>query len=167
MRRFGIALSITLLLSSTLAVAQPRSLPMVSEVRVGVGPRLQAKAKEYGQSDVDMLARDLKADMERELQKRGRLGPGGVRLELWITDATPDHPTMEQLGRNPSLDAMRSVSKGGATIDGEEIQPDGKKRHLHFEYEQLYLRDARVHGTWGDAENTLDWFAHDYAAGRR
>ena len=171
MSRYGTALSLSLLLASTplaaLAQPAPRPLAPVSEVQVAIGPRLAAKAHDYGQNDLDMLAHELKADVEQQLRKKGRLGPGGVRLMLTITDATPDHPTMNQLGNNPSLDYMRSVGRGSVTIDGIEVRPDGASRHIHFDYEQQFLRDARVQGTWGDAEATFDWFARDYADGKR
>jgi hypothetical protein len=170
MPRYGAALSLTLLLASPLAAfAQPapRSLPPVSEVQVVIGPRLEAKAHDYGQRDLDLLASELKTDVENQLRRKNRLGPGGVRLMLTITDATPDHPTMAQLGNNPGLDYMRSVGRGSATIDGVEIQPDGARRPVHFQYEQEYLREAHAQGTWGDAENTFDWFAREYADGRR
>jgi hypothetical protein len=162
MPRFGAALSLTLLLASPLAAhAQPapRPLPPVSEVQVTIGPRLEARAHDYGQ--------ELKTDVETQLRRKNRLGPGGVRLMLTIVDATPDHPTMTQLGNNPSLDYMRSVGRGSATVDGVEIAPDGARRPVHFDYEQMYLRDARVESTWGDAENAFDWFAREYADGRR
>ena len=171
MPRYGAALSLSLLLASTpfaaLAQPAPRPLPPISEVEVTIGPRLEAKAHDYGQRDLDMLAHELKKDVEDQLRRKGRLQPGGARLMLTLTDATPDHPTMAQLGNNPSLDYMRSVGRGSATIDGVEIRPDGTRRPVHFDYEQTFLRDARFQGTWGDAENTFDWFARDYANGRR
>jgi hypothetical protein len=170
MRRSTLALASLLLLGSAplAASAQPaRPLPPISDVRVGIGPQLRAQAADYGPRDVDMLAADLKKDVENELRRAGRLGPGGARLELWITDATPNHPTQKQLADRPGLDYMRSVGKGGATIDGEEIQPNGARRHLHFDYTEESLRMARGQSTWGDAENVFMWFAHDYANGKR
>jgi hypothetical protein len=171
MPRYGAALSLSLLLAATplaaLAQPAPRPLPTISQVEVTIGPQLQAKAHDYGQSDLNMLAHDLKKDVEDALRRKGRLGPGGGQLMLTITDAKPDHPTMTQLGNNPSLDYMRSVGRGSATIDGVEVRPDGARRHVHFDYEQLFLRDARVQGTWGDAENIFDWFARQYADGRQ
>jgi hypothetical protein len=170
MPRHGAALSLSLLLSSApfAASAQPAPRPLapVSEVQVTIGPRLEAKAHDYGQRDLDMLAHELKKDVEDQLRRKGRLQPGGARLMLTITDATPDHPTMAQLGNNPSLDYMRSVGRGSAVIDGIEIRPDGARRPVHFDYQQQFLREARVQSTWGDAENTFDWFAHEYAEGR-
>jgi hypothetical protein len=169
MRPNGLALAFSLLLAASplAASAQPHPLVTVSDVHVAIGPRLQAKASDYGQGDLDMLARELKKDVEDALRRKGRLGPGGAHLELTIVDAKPDHPTMQQLSNNPSLDYIHSVSKGSATIDGVEIQPNGARRPVHFDYEQTFLRDARVQGTWGDAENTFDWFAREYAAGKQ
>jgi hypothetical protein len=171
MPRFGAALALSLLAASTpfAAFAQPapRPLPLVSDVQVVIGPRLAAKAHDYGQRDLDTLAHELKTDVENQLRRKHRLGPDGAHLMLTITDATPDHPTMAQLGNNPSLDYIHTFGRGAATIDGVEILPDGARRSVHFDYEQISLRDARAQSTWGDAENTFDWFAHEYADGRR
>jgi hypothetical protein len=168
MRRSAIALASLLLASAPLAAtAQPHHLPPISDVSVRIGPQLEARASEYGQRDLDMLAGELKKDVENELRRAGRLGPGGARLELTITDAKPNHPTMKQLGDQPGLDYMRSVGKGGATIEGVEIQPNGVRRPVHFSYTEESLRMARGQSTWGDAENVFMWFAHDYANGKR
>jgi hypothetical protein len=171
MRRV-IALSVLgpvcLVLAAGAAQASPSPAPPVSDVQVVIGPDLQRKAQDYGPADVQQLASELKTDVERELRKAGRLGaPGGVRLELKLSDAVPNHPTMAQLGREPSLDYLRSVGKGGATIDGFEVRPDGSRRKVHFDYYEISLYQARGQSTWGDAQNTFDWFARDYAKGRR
>jgi hypothetical protein len=167
----GLSLSAMLLAAGASAQAQPRppAGPPVSDIQVSIGQDLRRKAADqnYGQGEVDRLAQDLHRDLQRELGKVGRLGPGGVRLDLAITDATPDHPTQEQLARQPGLDYLRSVGKGGATIDGFEIRPDGTRRKIHFSYFEDALRMARGQSTWGDAENTFDWFARDYANGRK
>jgi hypothetical protein len=169
MRPNGLAFAFSLLLAAApfAAGAEPHPPIAVSEVKVAIGPRLEAKAKDYGQDQLDMLAGDLKKDVQDALQRKGRLGSGGARLELTIVDAKPDHPTPQQLMKTPGLDYARSVGRGMAVIDGFEIQPNGARRHLHFEYEPGFLGDARVEGTWGDAENTFEWFAQDYAAGKR
>jgi hypothetical protein len=167
----GLSLSALLLATGLPAQAQPKppAGPPVSDIQVGIGPDLRRKAADqhYGQGDVNHLADELHRDLQRELSQAGRLGPGGVRLELSITDAAPDHPTQEQMERQPSLDYLRSVGKGGATIDGFEIRPDGGRRKIHFTYFEDSLRMSRGQSTWGDAENTLDWFARDYAKGRK
>jgi hypothetical protein len=170
MRRSGHAVSLFILLASTAfaASAEPaRPLPPVSEVQVTIGPQLQAKARDYGQRDLDMLAQDLKKDVESELRGKGRLQPGGARLMLTLTDATPDHPTATQLGNEPQLDPMRSVGRGSAVIDGVEIRPDGARRPVHVDDRQKFLGLAAGMSTWGDAETLFESFAREYAEGRR
>jgi hypothetical protein len=167
----GLSLSALLLATGLPVQAQPRppAGPPVSDIRVVIGPDLRKKATDlnYGQGEVAQLADDLHRDLQRELGRVGRLGPGGVRLDLAVTDAAPNHPTHEQMSRQPGLDYLRSVSKGGATIDGFEIRPDGSRHKIHFSYFEDSLRMAQGQSTWGDAENTLDWFARDYANGRK
>src|SRR5262249_50880096 len=108
---------------SVAAPAVAAAAPRVSEVHVRIGPQLEAKAKEYGQRDLDELSRDLKSSIERALAAKGRMGADGGRLEVTITDATPNRPTFAQLGRNPSL-SMRSIGVGGASMQAEEIGRD-------------------------------------------
>jgi hypothetical protein len=170
MRRSELVLSLAALAcAAPLAALAQGPLPPVTDVTVTIGPRLQAKAQEYGPRDLADLTRDLKGDVEKELRRAGRMGggPGAVRLQLVITDAVPDHPTMQQLSAQPGLDYMRSVGKGGATIDGTEVGPGGQGRHVHFDNYATYLYEARSYGTWGDAQNTFSWFARDYARGHR
>jgi hypothetical protein len=171
MPRCGSALSLSLLLSSAPLAASaqppaPRPLPPVSEVQVTIGPRLEAEAHDYGQSDLDMLAHELKKDVEDQLRRQGRLQPGGVSLMLTLTDATPNHPTKAQLASNPQLDYMHSVGRGSAVIDGVETSPDGTRRPVHFGYKQMFLRQAFAASTWSDAENSFNSFAQEYAEGR-
>lgn len=172
MRRSGQAVSLSILLASTAFAASaqpaPRAPPPVSEVQVTIGPQLQAKARDYGQSDLDGLARELKKDVEDQLGRKGRLQPGGVRLMLTLADATPDHPTSTQLANNSQLDYMRSAGHGAAVIDGVELRPDGTRRPVHFDGFKTWLPyEAGASITWGGAETALDGFAREYAEGRR
>lgn len=137
----------------------------VSSVTVTIGPKLQAKAREYGQRDLDQLRQELKTDVERAVAHEGRSGPGGVRLELEIVDAKPSRPTFAQMGHNPSL-SMRSIYTGGATIRGVEHGPRGD-RQISYSWYESDIRNERGSVTWTDASRAFDMFAHDYAAGRR
>jgi hypothetical protein len=137
----------------------------VSDVTVSIGPKLQAKASDYGQRDLDALAQELKKDVERDLSAKGRLGPGGAHLELVIADAKPNRPTFAQMGRNPSL-SMRSIGIGGATIEGVETA-EGSRRTLSYSWWESDIRQERGASTWSDADRVFDTFAHDYANGRR
>ena len=103
-----------LAVSLFLAVAAPAAVQaQAGDVQVRIGPELQEKARELGQRDLDGLAADLETTVERAVASRG----GDARFELTLTDAKPSRPTFEQMARRPGLD-MRSVSNGGATIDG-------------------------------------------------
>jgi hypothetical protein len=137
----------------------------VSSVSVTIGPKLQAKAREYGQRDLDQLAQELKHDIERAAAGSGRGGPGGVRLELEIVDAKPSRPTYAQMSANPSL-SMRSVSTGGATVRGVEHGPRGD-RPVTYSYYESDIRNERAAATWTDADRAFDMFAREYAAGKR
>jgi hypothetical protein len=170
MRRSGLAVPLFIVFASTAfaASAQPaRPLPPVSEVQVSIGPQLAAKARDYGQRELDLLTHELKTDVEDQLRRTGRLQPGGARLMLTLTDATPDHPTAAQLGNEPQLDPMRSVGRGSAVIDGVEIRPDGARRPIHIDDRQKFLALAAGLSTWGDAETIFEGFAREYAEGRR
>jgi len=137
----------------------------VSSVNVTIGPKLQAKAREYGQRDLDQLRQELKTDVERAVARQGRAGPGGVRLDLEIVDAKPSRPTFAQMGHNPSL-SMRSVYTGGATIRGVEHGPRGE-RAISYSWYESDIRNERGSVTWTDADRAFDMFARDYANGRR
>lgn len=156
------ALYLSLLLAAGSASAQPAG---VADVRVTIGPELQEKAGDYGERDLQRLAADLEADVEKALVARGRLG-GESRLELVLTDARPSRPTFEQMARRPGLD-MRSVSNGGAAIEGEEIGPDGRRRPVKFSWYETDIRWARGKAVWTDAEHAFDRFARQYADGKR
>ncbi|HYE43849.1 MAG TPA: hypothetical protein VEA15_10690 [Caulobacteraceae bacterium] len=156
------ALYLSLLLAAGSAAAQPAG---VADVRVTIGPELQEKAKDYGERDLQRLAADLEADVEKALVARGRLG-GGARLDLVLTDARPSRPTFEQMAQRPGLD-MRSVSNGGATIEGEEIGPDGQRRPVSFSWYESDIRWAGAKSVWTDAEHAFGRFARQYAEGKR
>ncbi|HWE44927.1 MAG TPA: hypothetical protein VG407_02775 [Caulobacteraceae bacterium] len=128
----------------------------VSEVHVTIGPKLESKAHDYGQKDIDFLTKDLKEHIESVLRARHQLGGGG-RLEVVIEDATPNRPTFAQLGRNPSL-SMRSVGIGGATIRGHLGGTE-----VNYSFWEDDIRNERGAATWSDAERAFDGFAHRVA----
>jgi hypothetical protein len=140
-----------------------QALPAAAaEITVTIGPKLQAKAGDYGQRDLDLLAKELRADLERALAAKGQTRG---RLDVVITDATPNRPTFAQMGRNPSL-SMRSVGVGGASIKGVEHGPGGE-RSWSYSFWETDIRNERGSATWSDAEQAFDTFARNYANGRR
>jgi hypothetical protein len=133
-------------------------------VRVSIGPQLQSHAREIGQRELDGLAIELQRDVETQLAGAGGL-PEGARVDLVITAATPNRPTMEQMARTPGL-SFASFAVGGATIEGTVTSPDGAARPVRYHYFETDIRQARHAGVWQDAERAFDMFAHDLAHGR-
>ena len=128
-------------------------------VSVAIGPKLQDKADEYGQRELDFLARDLQAAVE----KRAAGAPG--RYELVIVDARPNRPTFEQLGDRPGLSAM-SFGVGGATVEGAYIAPDGSRVPISYRWYESDIASARHETTWGDAETAFNKLANRLARGQ-
>jgi hypothetical protein len=145
------------LASSTAAFAAPAS------VSVTIGPDLQTKAtKTLGVRDVDGLAAQLKATVEKRLAKTGAYD--GARIELVLTDVQPNHPTFKQMSDTPGL-SYESFGIGGAKIEGRAIASGGAITPIRYKYYESDIRWARRGGTWADAEGAFDRFAYDLGRG--
>ena len=156
MRTFAIAAAVSLLAAP--AFATPAS------VEVTVGPLLQKKAVQtLGVCEIDDLAKDLQKTVTQRLARSGAYD--GARIELVLVDAKPNHPTFKQLGDTPGL-SLRSLSLGGARIEGRAVAPDGTVTPLRYSYEESDIRWVRGLSTWGDAEQTFDRFAGELSRGR-
>ena len=154
--RFLLPAALALAFSATAAIAQPA-------VIVTVGPELHAKAeKTYGVREVDRLAADLQATVERRLARAGALE--GARVELVLVDAKPNRPTFKQLGDTPGL-SMQSLGIGGARIEGRVVSADGSVRPIAYRWYENDIREAIGSTTWSDANWTFDRFAHRLAKG--
>ena len=145
-----------LVLALTLAAPAAAFAAPVSDMQVTVGPKLAAKAHDYGQRDLEYLTKTLQADVERALKAKGELGHG-ERLIVVIVDAVPNRPTFAQLSANPSL-SMRSVGVGGATIEAHLGAST-----INYSFWENDIRNERGSGTWSDAEVAFDGFAHRVA----
>ena len=133
-------------------------------VDVTIGPALQAKAaKVYGAREVQLLADELKADVERRLAKTGAYD--GARVELVLADAVPNRPTFKQLGDRVGLSAL-SFAVGGARIEGRIVTADGRVTPVAYRYYENDIRYASGQSTWADAEWTLDRFAYQLSRGQ-
>ncbi|HZZ34176.1 MAG TPA: hypothetical protein VFE03_00525 [Caulobacteraceae bacterium] len=153
-------------LTATMATAASAALPTpISEVSVSIGPELQAKANKYGQKDLDMLARDLKRDVERALARSGSAGPGGASLQLVLVDAVPNRPTFKQLGDHVGL-SYDSFGVGGAAIEGAIVYPDGRRQPVRYKWYETDIRQTPNLWTWTDAAWTFEQFADRLAAGK-
>jgi len=151
MRTVSLSL-LALAASATAAAAAPAS------VVVSVSPELEAKAAHtYGARDIHDLAVDLQTAVARETAKTGAFD--GARIVLELADVRPNRPTFKQMSDNPSL-SYASFGTGGADIQGHAVMPDGHLVPLSYRYYETDIRYAPLGGTWADAEQTIDRFAH-------
>jgi hypothetical protein len=146
-----------LLLSAGTAAAAPAS------VVVDLSPELAAKAQRVlGVREVDRLARDLQAAAERQAARNPAFD--GARIVLELADVKPNRPTFKQMSDNPGL-SYQSFGVGGAQIEGHAVLPSGRVVPLSYSYYETDIRYSRLGGTWADADNVIDRFAHKLASG--
>lgn len=135
-----------------------------AEVSVSIGPELQQKMEDLGEREVRMEADRLAVTVRDALAQSGALE--GSRVELVLVDLKPNHPTFEQMVSRPGLDRLRSVSIGGARIEGEVISADGQHRPVRYDWYSTTLADVHGFGTWQDAERAFDRLAANLVANR-
>ena len=140
------------------AAAQP------SAVVVTVSPDFAKTAEELGQRDVQQQVNDLTRTVERVLTQRHALD--GARVELVITDLKPNRPTMQQIGDKPGLDPIRSISIGGAAIEGSVTMANGEVQPVKFDYYSNTLAEVQGFTTWQDADRAYRRLATNLAEGR-
>ncbi|WP_333611010.1 hypothetical protein [Brevundimonas bullata] len=159
MRHFAFLAPLTAAMALAGAVAaQP------SAVVVTVSPDFAKTAAELGTRDVQQQADDLARTVERVLTEQQALD--GARIELVITDLKPNRPTMQQAALKPGLDMMRSISLGGAAIEGTITTASGEVQPVKYDYYSTNLADVRGYSTWQDASTAFNRLARNLAEGR-
>ncbi|WP_313103042.1 hypothetical protein [Brevundimonas sp.] len=159
MRNFAFLAPMTAALAlAGVASAQP------SAVVVTVSPDFAKTAEELGQRDVQQQVDDLTAKVTRVLTQRHALD--GARIELTITDLKPNRPTMQQISDKPGLDPIRSISIGGAAIEGTVTMANGDVQPVKYDYYSTSLADVLGYSTWQDAGTAYDRLARNLADGR-
>ena len=159
MRKFTFLAPLTAALAlAGAAAAQP------SAVVVTVSPDFAKTAEELGQRDVQQQVDDLTRKVERVLTDRQALD--GARIELVITDLKPNRPTMQQISDKPGLDPIRSISIGGAAIEGTVTTASGEVHPVKYDYYSNTLAEVRGYSTWQDANTAYDRLARNLATGR-
>jgi hypothetical protein len=143
------------------AQSAPSAEPVA--VNVSIGPKLQAKAANYGEREVTDLAAELKKDVAHAVDRAS--GERPVRVDLVLQDAVPNHPTFAQLGRTIGL-SLNSVGLGGAQVSGEAFYADGSQRPIREQFYETDLHNELGLSTWGDADRTFSQVAYDLARGR-
>jgi hypothetical protein len=139
--------------------AQPAPAPAVN---VSIGPALQQKADDFGPTEIDYLAGQLRKEVQRAV---AHAPAGPVRVDLVIEDAKPNRPTSAQLGRSIGL-SLRSIGVGGARVSGVATYADGSQRPIREQFYETSLRDDRGADTWYDASRAFDQVAYDLRSGR-
>ena len=114
----------------------------------------------YGDRDLERLAERLEKKTLMRLEKYGvAVDPNATTtVRLVITDADPNRPTFEQLGRDVSL-SYQSFGVGGAEFEGEILSGDAVVAEFSYGWKETDIRDAQYGGTWSDANRAIDRFA--------
>ena len=133
-----------------------------TEIEVSFSEAFQEKLEEdYGTREGDYLREDVTEDLERALGKRG---VEAARIAVVIEDAKPNRPTFKQLGDQPGLDAIRSISIGGAAFKGTAFDAAGETlADVSYDWYERDIRQVRGSATWQDANRASRRFASKMA----
>lgn len=151
-------------LGAVLALTAAPALAEPPTINVSLGSDLQAKVEELGERDVSEQATRLVGVIQSTLIRRGALD--GATINLVLTDLKPNRPTFQQLVDRPSLDGIRSVSIGGATIEGTITTADGRVQPVKYDWYSTNIAEVRGFGTWQDADRAYRRLATNLADGR-
>lgn len=151
-------------LAAVLAVAAGPAMADPASITVTLGPDLQEKAGDLGERDVRQQTDRLAEVVRRALADNAALD--GARIDLVLTDLQPNRPTFEQLADRPGLDALRSISIGGAAIEGSITTADGEVRPVKYDWYSTSLAEVRGFSTWQDADRAYLRLASRLADGR-
>ncbi|QQQ19166.1 hypothetical protein JIP62_03330 [Brevundimonas vitis] len=164
MRRTVLTAAIAPLGLAVILATAAQSPALAQTVTVAIGGELQDKVQELGEREVRDQADRLGEVVTRVLAREGSLE--GARVELVLTDLKPNRPTFQQLGDTPGLDGIRSISIGGAAIEGEILLADGTRQPVRYDWYSSSLEEVRGFGTWQDADRAFSRFANNLVAGR-
>jgi hypothetical protein len=155
----------------SVALASTAMAGPVSLKPVAVSPDLQKKFdKEYGVREVDQLQDAIEASLARALANAGGSvsDSAPVTIETTLIDAKPSHPTFGQLSRQPSLDAIRSISVGGAELRARILDSNGMVlRNVKYRWFETDLAWAHGKSVWGDARTAITSFSAQVARAYR
>ena len=140
------------------ALAQPQS------VNVTLGSELRDKADEIGEREVQEQVDRLAEVVGRAVADRQDLH--GARIDLVLTELKPNRPTFHQLVERPGLDGHRSLSIGGAAIEGQITLADGTVQPIRYDWFSTSIAEVRGTSTWQDADRAYQRLARRLADGR-
>lgn len=133
-----------------------------SNVTVTIGRDLQTRVEKLGVREVNDQIANLQSNVVRVLEE----SYPGASAQLVLTDLKPNRPTMQQMRDTPGLDPIRSISIGGAAIEGQLTTADGQTRAVKFSYFSPSIRDVWGYGVWQDADRAFERFSAYLQRGR-
>lgn len=144
---------------AAIALAMPAA---ALTVEAKVSPEFQKKLDDdIGQREARILTESLTRKVNDIFTSRGVRAD---RVVVTIEDARPNKPTMEQVSNKPGLDAMRSLSTGGAEVSGIAYDASGAEiGRLDYEWYESDLRQSVGSTTWTDARTAFDRFSRRFA----
>lgn len=152
-------------LAAVLAVAA--AAPAMADpatVHVTVDEGFGFKIKELGERDVERQAERLAEVVQTRLARDGALE--GARVDLVLTFLRPNRPTFQQMVDRPGLDAHRSISIGGAAIEGQITMADGSVVPVSYDWFSHSIAQVQGFTTWQDAERAYHRLASNLIDGR-
>jgi hypothetical protein len=157
------ALTVLVLLAGLCAASAGRAAA-VRIAPVTVGAALQASLHDrFGDAEGPVLQAEVADSLARALRAAGATldDAAPLRIEVSIEDALPSHPTRHQVELNPSLDPIRSVSRGGARLRAVLRGADGKEiDHVDYDYYAMSIEQVSPSlDAWADARVTIQRFS--------
>jgi hypothetical protein len=148
------------LVALSLALAAPAA---AVEVAVTLTPAVQEKFdEELGARELPIVTGILTRSLERRLQ-----GTPVARVEVTITGATPNRPTLEQLGDTPGL-SFESYGIGLGQFEARALDASGAVlAELDHSYQEFDIAWARQSGVWRDFGVAADGLAGKIARATR
>ena len=151
-------------LAAMLAIVATPALADPASVNVVIGGALVRNSEDLGRREVQQQADRLAEVVSQALERRGALD--GAKVDLVLTDLKPNRPTFEQLSDRPGLDGIRSVSIGGASIEGQITLADGQVLPVQYDWYSSSLAEVDGISTWNDAERAYRRLAANLVSGR-
>ena len=147
-----------LLSAAALAIAP---LATAAEIEVDYSEDfMESLEEDYGEREGEYLSREVAEDLQRAFEKAG-LDP--ARVEVTILKATPNRPTMKQLGDQPGLDFGRSIGIGGMKLAATAYDEAGAETaSLEYGWFENDIRQVIGTATWSDANTASRRFARKF-----
>lgn len=131
-------------------------------VEAGVSKEFQTKLqRDLGVRESKVLTDSLTRKVTKVFERKG---VKAERIVVTIEDAKPNRPTWAQTSSRPGLDAMRSVSIGGARMTGTAYDASGKEiGKFDYQWYEPSIENVIGYNTWADAYRSFDRFADRFA----